>query len=126
MSDNHYGQKKKDGKSFFTIGCLVMLAAAAVGVYFAYQGAKGYMADKFTDPAPRELPRVQVSDQQAKAVIDRFESFARALQGEGPVESLRLSDRDINTLLQQHPKLTALSDKVFVTIEDNKLKGEIK
>ena len=110
------------------IGCLVIIIVAIIGGYFAYKGIKGLlseMTEKYTSTVQVDLPTVDASTEEVAAIVDRVDSFTNALQGDDLPEPLTLTSRDINILINNHPKWQELAGKVYVTIEGDQVKGEI-
>ena len=128
MSNEIPVPKKKSGcGKAFGIGCLTVILLIAVGGFFAYRGGKVFLsklADQYTATAPAALPSVEVSDQEAGALLQRVEAFSKALKEGGAVPELELSARDINVLIQKNPAWSSMAGKVYVTIENDRLHGD--
>ena len=110
------------------IGCLIVVIAAIVGGYFAYKGVTGLlseMTEKYTAAEPMDLPTVDASAAEIANVLDRVDSFTNAFQGDDLPGPLTLTSRDINILINNHPKWKDLAGKAYVTIEGDQVKGEI-
>jgi hypothetical protein len=130
------------------IGCLVVIALiviAGVGGYFAVKGVITGLVDEYTDTEPAELPVVEVSDEELEALQARVAAFKAAVEGEeapvpedgtdvtaevtaeamAPGEALVLSERDINALIQNDPEWQQMKGKIYVSIEDDLVKGEV-
>ena len=122
-------QKNRSGCwKYGGIGCLVIIILVIVGVFLAYKGCKrvvGDMTEKYTSIAAIDLPFVEASQEEIDAVLSRVESFTNALEGDGTPEALSLTSKDINILINNHPKWKGLAGKAYVTIEGNQLKGDI-
>lgn len=110
------------------IGCLIIIILAIVGGYFGYKGVKGLlseMTEKYTSVESMDLPTVDASAEEVTAILNRMKSFTNALQGDDLPEALTLSSRDINVLINNHPKWKEMSGKAYVTIEGDQVNGEI-
>lgn len=128
MSNEMQEQKKKSGcGKKLAIGCLTVIALAVVGGFLGYRGVKGFihkLADQYTENAPAQLPTVEVSEQEAAALLERVDAFSKALKAGGTVSELSLTARDINVLIQKNPGWSSTGGKVYVTIENDRLHGE--
>ena len=121
--------KKGSGmKTCLIVACSFLLLVCIVSGVALYIGAKGAInkyVGAYTEEQPRALPRVDLAQDAIDSVIERADRFAEAVSNGEPTGSLVLSSEDINTLIQHHPNWTDLSDKVYVSIEDDKIRGEI-
>ncbi len=121
-------QTRKPGCwTYAAIGCAGVLLLSAIGGFFAYRGVKGFiteMAEEYTDTAPLELPGVEVSEHEAAAVLGRVAAFNTALEQDRQPATLKLTARDINILIHKHPDWTNMADKIYVTIEEDKVRGQ--
>ncbi len=118
--------KKSYGK-YIAIGCASFLILATIGGFLAYRGIMGFisgMTEKYTYATPLELPRVDVSEDEAEALLERLATFTESLRQNGRTSALMLTARDINILIQQHPDWTDMAGKVYVTIENDKIQGQ--
>ncbi len=133
---------------------IALVVLVVVGGFFAVKGVITSMVDEYTETAPVELPAVAISDEELEALQARAAAFTKAVKGEGetaaepvsgaaegpevteiaeggageaaaPAEPLVLSERDINALIQHDPEWQALKGKVYVSIEDGLVKGEV-
>ena len=112
----------------FAIGCCVLVVVAAVGGYFVYRGASGLLtkiADRYTSPTPMELPVVEVSDSESAEVLQRVAAFSEAVRQSEPSPPLVLSSRDVNVLINRHPEWKVVAGSVYITIENDRVKGDI-
>ena len=122
-------QKSRSGCwKYGAIGCLVIVLLAIIGSYFAYKGIKGFLSemnDKYTSVEPIDLPTVDASAEEVTAVLDRVRSFTNALKEDDVPAPFTLTSREINILINNHPKWKELSGSAYVTIEEEQVKGEI-
>ena len=128
MSDETQGKKKSGCWKYLAIGCACVIVLSAIGGYIAYRGVKGFvtgMVTQYTAVEPQKLPTVECADQEAKDVIDRFDEFAISLKENRPAQELSLTSKDINILIQKDPKLKELAGKAFISVEGDKLSGEV-
>ena len=100
---------------------LLLVIAVGVGFYFFYQFV-GKMVDQYTATAPTELPRVEMPEEERKTVAERVKAFREALKEGTPAEPLVLTSEEINAAIEQDADLKG---KVYVTIEKDKLKGQV-
>lgn len=110
------------------IGCLVIIILAIIGGYFAYKGIKGALGElteKYTSVKPMDLSKIDASQDEVAATMERVGSFTNALKGNTSPEPLTLTSRDINVLIQNHPEWKEMAGKVYVDIEGDQVKGQI-
>jgi hypothetical protein len=112
----------------FFYGCIIasilavlMVVAIGVGAFLFYRFL-GRVVEEYTATAPRELPKVEMPAEQRQAVKQRFEAFRKAATEGKATEPLVLTSDDLNALIEENPELKG---KIYVTIEGDKLKGQI-
>src|SRR5262249_41226065 len=112
----------------FFYGCLIsgvlavlIAVALAVGFYLLYRWV-GQFVDEYTATVPRELPKVEIPDEHRQTLNERVEAFRKAIDAGAATEPLVLDGSDINALIEEY---TDFKGKVFVTIEGDKLKGQV-
>jgi len=120
---------KKSGKGkFLGIGCAVILVLLIAGGFLAYALIKPLvigLVNQYTDTHAKALPQLNLPETPRPAVCARVDAFQTALQAGQAAEPLVLTSRDINTLIQYHPSWNLMAGKVYVTIENNKIKGDV-
>ena len=106
-------------------GCLGVIllivlgsVATVVGGYWYY---KSQLA-KYTSDSPRELPVVEPSDEEVKAVEAKLETFKEKIENEEQPETLILTADDINAMISKDEDLRG---RVYVEIEDGQIKAEV-
>ncbi|MFO0954629.1 MAG: hypothetical protein U0835_26395 [Isosphaeraceae bacterium] len=123
----YYVEPPKKQRGCFFYGCLfasigaglmflVVVAIIATGVYFGNQ-----LLNEYTSTTPAQIPVVNLSDDQKKAVKDRWEAFRKAID-EGKAAEIVLTAEDINALIEEEPQLKG---KVYIKLKDDKATGEI-
>ncbi len=94
------------------------LVAVGVGSFWLYK----QQVAQYTSDQPRQLPVVEVSPDELKALERRVEGFQEKVdKGETP-EQLILTADDLNALIGKEEKLRG---KVFVTIEDGLIQADV-
>ena len=78
--------------------------------------------EMYTASEPNELPKIVLTDEQRKEVVDRFQAFRDAVEAKTHAAPLVLSGDDLNALVQESPKL---KDHVYLSIEDDKIKVRV-
>lgn len=78
---------------------------------------------RYTDTQPVELPKVTASEQSGAALRDRLGQFFVALKGDKPLEPLKLSADDLNTLISTGGR-NPLKEKLYIKIDDTGIHGE--
>ncbi|MFO0942978.1 MAG: DUF1206 domain-containing protein [Pirellulales bacterium] len=117
-------------KSGFPWGCLLggclgimllgLIAAGGVG-YGLWSLYKGQIA-KYTSDKPVEIPTIEASEEQVKAIKKRFDDFGTEFEaGEAPQELVITAD-EINTLISGDPELKG---HVYVKIEDGNIQADV-
>ena len=110
------------------IGCVAALALLIVGGFIAYALIKttvvGLM-NQYTATQPRALPQLVISEPQGRAICARVDAFQAALQAGQPADPLVLTADDINALIKYHPTWKYMTGAVYVTIDKNKIQGEV-
>ena len=128
MNDSTQTPKKR---GCFFYGCLSLIVVLFLGVLTAvvvavYATKKlGAMAITYTDTAPVQLEKVEVAPAELNAIQQRLATFQQALENQGPAQELTLSAREINALIGNEPSLKALKDKLFVSIDGNRIRGQV-
>jgi hypothetical protein len=117
--------KRRRGCLFF--GCLggtacllIILVAFLLGLYQLKK-----MLNFYTDAQPAPLPTVQMPQAEIDQLRQRVETFQDAVRTGRPTEPLSLSSDEINAYIQTEPSLMKAKGKVYVTIEGNRLKGQV-
>ena len=105
------------------IGCLTLVILLAVGGVLVYRTARSTvtrLAARYTDVAPTELPEFQMEEGEKRALFERVDGFVKAVKEGKSDQTLSLSARDINALIQNSPELAG---RLFVEIEDERICG---
>ena len=125
MSDLPNPPKPRRGCLFY--GCLTCLvcfiAILLAGLIGLHQLKK--MLYEYTDDQPMPLPQVQVSPAEAQEIRNRVDSFRDAVQTGRSTAPLELTADQINALLATDPDLKDVRGKIFVSIEGDRLKGQV-
>ncbi|WP_169973081.1 hypothetical protein [Tautonia rosea] len=119
-------ERKGPGCLFW--GCLisgilfVVTVILIIALVFFARGKLIGVIEEYTDPAPVELPEIQLAEEERQEVIARWETFKEAMD-EGRKEELSLSSDEFN-LVAQHVVAEA-EGRVHFTIEGDKLRGQV-
>jgi hypothetical protein len=112
----------------FFYGCIIasilaVLFVILLGVimFFAWRFFMGVVND-YTSTTPRELPKLEMPDEQRQTVKKRFDDFRQAVNDGKPTDTLVLTSDDINALIEEDPDLRG---RAHVKIEGDEVKGEI-
>ena len=120
---------KRHGCFFY--GCLTAIVLGLIGVVGAVllvlNAGKllNRVAIGYTDTAPAQLERVDVSPAELRSIQERLTAFQEALRSGKTAQELVLTAHDINALIASDPSLKELKDKLFVTIEGDTIKGQV-
>ena len=112
----------------FFYGCVIasvlavlLIIALAVLAFVGMRFFSG-LVEEWTSPAPAELPRVQVSDEERKSVRERVDAFRKALEEGTAADPLVLTSDNLNALIEENPDFRGT---VFARVEGDKLKAQI-
>ena len=129
LQDYEGKDPEKSGKGkYIALGCLFASVLLIVGGFFAYRGIMKVvtdLAEEYTDLQPRTLPQVQVSESVAEATVARVDEFEEAVEEGNATQPFYLTSEEINQLIYHHPRWKALAGRVYVTIENDRVKGEV-
>jgi hypothetical protein len=120
--------KKRGCGKLIAIGCGVLLVLAIIGGIAAFFGGKSIISrlvDNYTDTTPLQLPAIDAAQEEVDSLLTRADDFSEAIQHNGPIPELLLSARDINILIQNYPDWNDFAGQVFVTINDDKIQGQV-
>ncbi len=115
------------GRGCFFYGCLaavVISIVAMIGGYLAIRHVLNQALTKYTDTAPLVLPTVDATPAEADALLERVRVFKDALTA-GNASPLVIGTRDLNTLIAFSPDFKDLKGKAYVSIEGDRLRGQI-
>jgi hypothetical protein len=127
FSPEPYGPPPRQRGCFF-YGCIIasilavlMLILVAVIGFVAYR-ALNQLVDQYTSTQPRDLPKVEMPAEERAALKDRVEAFRKAAEAGTPIQPLVLTSNDLNALIEENEQLKG---KIYVSVEGDKLKGQI-
>ena len=125
------GQPPKPRRGCLFYGCItgvVLLLCLAVGgliaVHYAKKALTG-LVNTYTDTKPMMLPTVQMSPADLDKLKKRFADFEEAVKAQRPTQPLVLTADEINALIASDPDQKALKDKVYVSFDGDRVKGEM-
>jgi len=98
----------------------IVLGALLVGLHYVRK-----MVDRFTDNKPMELPTLQMSKAEIDQVKQRFEAFEQEVREHRAAKPLVLTADDINALIASASEPQALKGKLYVSLDDDQVKGEV-
>jgi len=117
---------KKRGCFFY--GCLavlvlgiVLVVAGCLGIYFTKRWALRTL-DAYTDTNSTPFEIVTYSTAERAALQSRLDAFADAIQNKRGGHELILTANDLNVLISESAEWRG---KVFIAIEDDRVKGSI-
>src|SRR5262249_36955596 len=106
-----YDELRPKQRGCFFYGCVIasvltvlLILALAVGAYMVYRALNRYL-EEYTSTAPRELPKVKLTEDERKSVVDRFEAFRKAIKDQTATEPLVLTGDDLHALVESVPEL---------------------
>ena len=121
MSDESGGCLKAAG-----IGCLVVVAVAAIAAVFVVRGCTNMLAEQvaiYTQPEPVPLPEPQLDEGELRALEARVRAFAEAVREGTPTEPLSLEGDELNVLLRLDEDVKKTAESFYLTVENDQLRG---
>lgn len=109
-------------------GCATVALVLVLGSIVAFLTARyyfGQLREQYTDDAPVELPVVDMGPEKLEALIERADAFSQNLRDDEPGAALTLTQDEVNALFQNHPDLEKFAGRVYITIEDDELTGQV-
>jgi hypothetical protein len=104
--------------------CFVLLIVLGItGLLVVRSMIKSAVRD-YTSTQPVEIPILETSEAEAKAITSRAQKFFEDLRGGKEVEPLMFTADELNRLIAS-TGTNQLAGKVYVTIEDGKVKGRV-
>ena len=123
-----YDNARPRQRGCFFYGCVIasvlavlLIIALAVLAYMGMRFFSGFV-EEWTSPAPVELPKVQVSEEERKSVRERVDAFRKALEEGTAIDPLVLTSDDLNALIEENSDLRG---RLFARVEGDKLKAQI-
>ena len=123
-----YDNSRPRQRGCFFYGCVIssvltvlLIIALAVLAFVLMRFFSG-VVEEWTSPAPAELPRVQVSEEERQSVRERVDAFRKALEEGTATDPLVLTSDDLNALIEENSDLRG---RLFARVEGDKLKAQI-
>src|SRR3954470_24816599 len=92
-----YDELRPRQRGCFFYGCVIasvlivlLILALAAGAYLVYR-AINRTVEEYTSTTPRELPKLQISEEERKNAVDRFKAFKEAVKEGTATEPLVLT-----------------------------------
>ncbi len=104
-------------------GLVCLVAIVAAFLLGLHQLKK--MLTQFTDSSPMTLPTTRLSQAEIGQAQDRVNNFRDAVRAGRPAEPLALTGDELNALIATNPDLRPLKGKVYLTIENGVVKGQV-
>jgi hypothetical protein len=115
----------------FFYGCLTALLLTVlfcVSAFFVARYALNRfiaVAEQYTETTPMTLPKVELSAADYDQLDKRITAFRDALNAPEAVAPLVLSGEEINALIAKNPGWKDLKGKLYVTIDQDRIKGQV-
>ena len=120
-------RRTNESGNVFLWGCAALVAltmfimlAIFIAAYFGISAIR-----KYTSEEPIILPPVDATIEEINAVIERVDTFGNNLDKGQAQESLILTQKDLNILIQHHEELEEIEDYVYLTLEDDEITGQL-
>ncbi len=117
-------EKKASSRGCFLYGCLSLIVLLVLAITVSVMFLRYYVRssiEKFTDAEPRQFETTTLSDAETRALQDRLQGFARALQQTNQVAALSLDSSEMNAVIATEPALAALKKHLRVQLEGDEL-----
>jgi hypothetical protein len=111
----------------FFYGCLTAIVLFVIVGLCAFLAVR-YVRNQFnayTDTAPVQLPKVEMSDAEYQQLEARAKVFNDGMDQGKPTEPLVLTEREINALLFKNANTKELADRVHVSLNGTNVTGQI-
>jgi hypothetical protein len=110
------------------IGCIVVVVVGLLGAglvgYTLYKTMQGAVT-AYTEEAPRELPALNLDEQQMTAAQEKLAQFRAAVEsGTGPREFSFTGD-ELNVMLRSSQPGQFFGDSVYVSVANSEVRGEV-
>lgn len=109
----------------FLKGCLGLFVLGTILTCGGLVGGYFYLKNQVvanTSTAPRELPKIEYTQEELKSLSERVETFQRSVKEERASEQLVLTADDINALIGQNKDLQG---RLYVKINDGKVSADL-
>ena len=120
---------KTKGRGCFFYGCLsviVLLLVVIVGGYFGVRYFVRNLAEQYTSATPMTLPETNVTQSDYNSFMTRFDSFKSSLATPNAApQTLEMSARDINSVIEFDPELEAIRDAVVIDLQGDQVAGTV-
>ncbi len=116
-----------DGNCFI-YGCAILAVLGIIAVVVAALGTRyyvGQLRENYTEDQAATLPVIDLTDEERDALIARVDAFYDMLKEGTAAEPLILNQNDLNGIIQYHPHFSDLSDKVYFTLDGDKVSGQV-
>ncbi|MGE5734645.1 MAG: hypothetical protein ACM34E_06110, partial [Acidobacteriota bacterium] len=103
------------------IVCMVaILVAFLLGVHMFKK-----VLNEYTDTKPVPLPRSELTAAQVEELQHRIDAFQDAVSTGRPTPPLELTSQELNAIISTRADFQGLSNKVYLTIEGEKLNAQV-
>jgi hypothetical protein len=114
--------KKRRGCFFY--GCLTTLVIVILVCVFAVFAVRS-LVRSLTDTSPMPFPTMEMAAADYEALKTRVGAFREAVDKQKGVAPLALTSDEINALIARGTNTAMLKDKIYVTIEGDKIAGKV-
>src|SRR5689334_20627373 len=127
MSDQQLQQQRQARRGCMFYGCIVgivLMLMLLTGLLYGLHQFKKVMT-QFTDSKPMALPALSLSQPQLDALHQRVNTFSNSVSQGKPAAPLTLNSDEVNALIADNPGGTNWSGKLYVSLQDDKVKAQI-
>jgi hypothetical protein len=109
------------GCLFSAVGAVLIMVAVGALSYIAFRGI-GQLVQQYSATEPVALPKVEIREEDLRTLEERVKEFRKALDDGTPTAPLILSGADLNALIESNDTFRG---KIYVSIDDTKIKGKV-
>jgi hypothetical protein len=126
MADQTQTQPKKRGCFFYgCITALVLFVLMTLVLVFGTRYAIHTMIDGLTEEQPTKITRVELPAPRLEEILKRVDAFKKSLDDPKGGYELVLTAEEFNALIGSSPDMAVLKDRLYVHIDEDKLKADL-
>lgn len=122
--DSHPARQSRGCMFYGCLTVVVLFVMAGVLGFVAFRWVKKEIAT-FTDPAPIELPRVQMDEAELRKLQDNLSAFGQRLSEGKPSAPLTITERELNALIATVPELKQMSQTMYLSLTNGQLRAQL-
>jgi len=116
----------KKGRGCFFYGCLTLVfigIGVTAGIYLGTRQAIKMAAERYTSAAPAEVPKLEISEAERKAILEGLQAQVAALKAGQAVPAISLGEKELNALLGGAKDYSTYQAQLYLKPEGDQLKS---